>query len=351
MRGLIRGDAQVAASHGAGAVVRVKEGRSAGLDAAAATCTRPEPLLFQEPWWLDAVTQGQFQEVQVTNAGQVVGRLAFVVTRRMRLTALGMPPFTHVLGPMVDAGTGKEQTQLMRRLSIVRDLLDQLPRFDFFKHALPATTVDGIAFQDRGFQISPQYTFRIDCRHDLDAIWREMHFKTRHHIRRAEEKFTIGSIDDPEAFIPFYLANVKKQGRRNHMNFGSFPSLFDKTRARDCGEILSAHWADGRPAAMIYVVWGHGTMYYLLSTRAADAGDNGSINLLIWSAMKRAHERGLTLDLDGVSTSGTARFFSGFGGKLEMRLIARRAGRVYGALESAKRHLLGGQAEETHAFT
>jgi hypothetical protein len=308
-------------------------------------------LLFQEPWWINAVTQGQYQEVQVTNGSEVVGRLPFVVSRTMGLTTLRMPPFTHVLGPIVDAGKGKEQTQLLRRLSIVRELLDQLPRFDYFKHALPASTSDGIAFQDRGFQINPQYTFQVDCRRDIQAIWSEMHFKTRQHIRRAEEKLAVATVEDPDAFIHFYLANLRKQGRRNYLDFAPFPALFRETMARDCGEIVSAHWPDGRPAAMVYLVWGHGTMYYLLSTRAADAADNGSINLLIWSAIQRAHERGLAFDLDGVSSSGTARFLSGFGGKVGMRLIARRTGRVYATLQCAKRQLLGSRAEETHAFT
>ena len=135
----------------------------------------------------------------------MVGRLPFVTTRKLGFTALRMPPFTHVLGPSVDVGKGKSQTQLLRRLSIVRDLLDQLPPFDFFKQAFPATTADGLAFQDRGFQISPQYTFQIDCRRDLEQLWNEMHFKTRQHIRRAEEKLSIDTIEDPQEFSRFYL--------------------------------------------------------------------------------------------------------------------------------------------------
>jgi hypothetical protein len=308
-------------------------------------------LLFHEPWWLSAVTQDQFQQVTVTSGDQVVGRLPFVITRKMGFTVVRMPPFTHLLGPAVDAGQGKEQTQLLRRLSIVRDLLDQLPRFDFFKQAMSATNADGLAFQDRGFEVTPQYTFRIDCRRDPQEIWREMHFKTRQHIRRAEEKFTIATEEDPDKFVKFYQANVTRQGRVNRMNFTPFGAVFRECGMRNCGEILSAAWPDGTPTAMVYLVWGHGVMYYLLSTRASDAGDTGSVNLLIWTAIQRAHSRGLVLDLDGVSTSGTARFLSRFGGRPEMRLIAQRSRFIYAALQGTKRQLIGGQANETRAFT
>jgi CelD/BcsL family acetyltransferase involved in cellulose biosynthesis len=308
-------------------------------------------LLFHERWWLSAVTQGQFREVTVTNNGRVVGRLPFVITRKMGLTMVRMPPFTHVAGPAVDAGEGKPQTQLLRRLSIVRDLIDQLPPFDSFKCALRATTADGLAFQDRGYQISPQYSFRIDCRRDPREIWQDMHFKTRQHIRRAEEKFSVVALEDPDEFVRFYEANVRKQGRTNQLNFASFGAVYRESRARDSGEILCATWPGGAPTAMVFLVWGHGSMYYLLSSRASDAGDNGSINLLIWAAIKRAHERHIVLDLDGVSSSGTARFLSGFGGHLEMRLIARRSRFIYSALQYAKRRLVAGQADETAAFT
>ena len=92
-------------------------------------------------------------------------------------------------------------------------------------------------------------------------------------------------------------------------------------------------------------------MYYLLSTRVPDIGENGSTNLLIWSAIKRAHERGLLFDLDGVSTSGTARFLSGFGGVTRIRLIVKRASPVYGMLQYASAKLINRGAEEISKFT
>ena len=99
---------------------------------------------------------------------------------------------------------------------------------------------------------------------------------------------------------------------------------------------------------MVYLVWGHDTMYYLLSTRAADKADNGSVNFLIWSAIKRASEMGLNFDLDGVYSSGTARFLSGFGGEIEARLAVRRSQFPFSALQLVKRRYT---RDETHFYT
>jgi hypothetical protein len=308
-------------------------------------------LLFHEHWWLDAASQGRFQEVVVSSGGRAVGRLPFVLHRKIGLVQCRMPGFTHVLGPVVNAGTGKPQTQLLRRLSIIRDLIDQLPPFDSFRQAFDASMADGLAFQDRGFHLSPQYTFVIDCAIDTKVLWDGMHSKTRQHIRRAEEKFVVDTVDDPNEFIHFYVDNLRRKGLSNSMSFAAFPKLFAEARDRDSGEILRARWPDGRATAMTFLVWGYGRMYYLLSTRADDDGDNGSVNLLIWAAMQRAHMRGLVLDLDGVSTSGTARFLSGFSGSPKLRMIVRRSGFAYDVVELAKRRIFGFPSRETATFT
>ena len=65
------------------------------------------------------------------------------------------------------------------------------------------------------------------------------------------------------------------------------------------------------------------TVLYL-STRAGHADDNGSVSLLIWSAIKRAWSHGLKFDLDGVSSSGTARFYSGFNGCPKLKFIVEK---------------------------
>jgi hypothetical protein len=325
------------------------DAKERAAETAKSPASAPPGAVFHESWWLRAATAGRYQEVTVRSGLAVVGRLPFVVRKRLGFTELRMPPFTHVLGPVVEPGPGKYQTQLSRRLSIIRELIDQLPKFDYFKQAMDSTIADGLAFQDRGFRVSMNYTFDIDCLDDLERIWNSMNFKVRQHIRRAEEKFSILPVTDPDEFLKFYIANLERRRRATFIEFDTFPDAFAESRARDCGEILSARWPDGKPAAMVYLVWGHGRMYYLLSTRAHDPSDNGSVNLLIWSAIKRAHQRGLVFDLDGVSTTGTARFLSGFGGKIKARMIIERAGLLYGAISHARRRLISGHGAS--AFT
>jgi hypothetical protein len=309
-----------------------------------------EATVFHEAWWLHAATGGRYEEVVVRNGDQMVGWLPFVTTKRMGLTFLTAPPLTHALGPVVDAGAGKPQTQLMQRLSIVRALVEQLPRFDSFKQVLPAASADGLAFQYQGFEVRQQFNFEIECRSDTKQLWDAMHFKTRQHIRRAGEKLSLTTLADPEEFVRFYNANLRQQGVQPFRQLEIFPAVFRASQAKNCGEVICARWPDGRAAAMVFLLWSKHRMYYLLSTRSVDPNDNGSISFLIWSAMQRAHSLGLKFDLDGVSTAGIARFLLGFGGQVQIRTIVERTTLTYRALRLAKRTLLGGDADQTIPF-
>ena len=313
-----------------------------------------EISLFHEPWWLSAATGGRYEELVIKQGDDIVGRLHYVRTRLGPFHILRMPRFTHLLGPVVDAGTGKPQTRLIRRLSITRALIDQLPPHSHFRHCLDPSLddglaiADGLAFQDRGFTVTPQYTFQINCRKSSEELWTAMHFKTRQHVRRAEEKYVVRSVDDPHHFIKFYLRNIQASGRSNQLDFKDFPTLFSECRSRKRGEILSALAPDGSPVAMTYLVWSDRIMYYLLSTRAPDEGASGSVNFLIWHAMKQAGQLGLVFDLDGVYTSGAARFLSGFGGEIKTRLVIQRSRMPFRALQSLKQQYF---EDETRFFT
>jgi hypothetical protein len=180
----------------------------------------PKTSLFHEYWWLEAATGGHFSEVEVTRGDYLAGRLPFVMSRQKGFRTLGMPTFTHLLGPFVSSGDGKRQTRIMNRLATVGSLIEQLPRFDFFKQAIDPSVddglalIDGLAFQRHGFKVGHQYSFEIDCRVKLDILLAGMHFKVRQHIRRAEEQSSVETIDDPERFVSFYIDNLRRRTAR-----------------------------------------------------------------------------------------------------------------------------------------
>lgn len=311
-----------------------------------------EPI-FQQHWWLSAASGGGHDEVVVKQADDVVARLAFVSDKTMGFRRLRMPPFTHVLGPDVTPGKGKPQTQLTRRLSLVRALIDQLPQFDYFKLALDPSVAaglgnaDGLAFQEKGFRVSPQYNYRIDRAAGLEKVWDGMDFRTRQHIRRAQENCAVEVLTDPTAFVDFYVRNLELDNKSARFDLKNFVNIFSACDARQCGSALVARLSDGSPVAMTFLVWDTSFLYYLLSTRTSGAREGGAASLLIWSAIQKAHELGLCFDFDGVSTSGIARFYAGFGGQICNRLIVTGKKSAFSAAQYVKAVVSGADREST----
>jgi hypothetical protein len=308
-----------------------------GLAAGAAGGFDPlVPTVFHTSWWLDIVSNGAWQQAEVSSGGRVVGRFPYVIGRMPGGHRLcGMPPITHFLGPAVDEGTGAACNRALKRAQITRDLLDRMPRTSGFHHKLNREITDTLLFQERGFATSVQFTFEL-APSRAELLWRNMRDKTRNVIRRAGETIEVESCRDPSDFTASYNRHLAQRGLRNHYDDGLLQRLCGAAIARGQGEILVARGAAGDIIAGIFCVWDATSTYYLLTTRDEDAG-NGVVALLLWQAIQQSAARGLIFDFDGVGLQGSRLFFTGFGGVVRPRYIVSRysvAHRVVGRLSN-----------------
>jgi hypothetical protein len=322
----------------------------AARPAEGAVRTSTDPLdakrcIFQQPWWLDCVTGGRYEVVTVSKDGRTVGWLPYVITHRWGFATADLPLLTHTLGPIVDAGPGRPNTQLLNRFAIITELLQQLPKLAYFRQILPPDTADALPYQAFGCHVKCQFTFIASCA-DIDTSWKSMRDKTRNLIRRSGEKNRVTLNAAPEEFLQFYAANCDERRQINRYRTATAKKLLQLCVARGQGmAIISRDQTSEKINAGIFVVWDERCMYFLMSTRALGAADSGAVSLLAWSAMKEAHRRGLKFDFDGVSSLGTFRFLSGFGGDVACRFIVQRFTWTYHSLDRL-RALTYGNAQQ-----
>ncbi len=279
--------------------------------------------MFHEDWWLDIVSGGRAERLSVSENGQLVGILPVFITSSKGIKQSRLPPFTHVLGPAIDVGDGNDNAKMHRRFRITTELIEQVPRVAAFKQVLECTIPEALAFQCAGFRTTAQYTIRVNC-YDLDAVWTDMRQKTRRFIRRSQEKYKTSILYDCDRFSRFYIKNLHERNRFYRGEFAYFPELYAACKQRDCGEIFAIENAAKELLAAIFVVWGHGVMYYLLTTRDRKVSDYGVVSALVLRAMQEANARSLILDLDGIASQPLFHFLSGFGGKVATRTIVER---------------------------
>ena len=280
------------------------------------------PTIFHQPWWLNTVGGGSYEQVEVKNKGRVVGRLPYIVSRRHLFTVSTMPQLTHALGPAVDAGSGSINTQTLDRIEIMKGLAEQLPQMGLFTQVCHRSVTDVIGFQSCGFDATAHFSSEIRPAPEAQ-LWAAMRDKTRNVIRRSSERSQVEELKDPELFHDFYRRNLG--GRASYFDTGLIAPLYEACRAHDSGRMLVTRDERGAPTAAIFYLWDQHTAWYFLSTRDRESKDNGAISQLLWHAIRHAASLGLTFDFDGVASEGSARFYAGFGGQVVPRYAIRRA--------------------------
>jgi hypothetical protein len=285
------------------------------------------PTLFHQPWWLDVATGGQYDVVESRHHGRVVGRMPYMLERRLGHTVSVMPPLTHVMGPAVDDGEGTATARFLQRLGVTRELITKLPAASYFRQKLHRGITDALAFQMEDHEASVQFTHEIAPR-PIAEIWQGMRDKTRNMVRKAEKHFVTETLDDPDRFARLYLDNLAARRRRDRVNVPVCRALIAASLARDCGRIYAARQASGDIVAATFCAWDATSAYYLMTTRSPDSG-NSAVTLLLWQAIRDAMARGLIFDFDGIASAGAVLFYAGFGGKIESRYIATKRTRRF----------------------
>jgi hypothetical protein len=300
--------------------VRVRTGTHPGTMARSALPVSNDRTLFHEPWWLDAATNGDWHQVEVTRDGLVVGWLPFTHESRAGTVSLEMPPYSRVLGPLLSLPESKPVRRLANVRSIVAELISKLPLHGRFRQYLPPSATEiAFAFKLNGWIIDQRFTFQIDPTNSLSSIWTGMSDKTRNVIRTGRKRFPLEHHRDIDRYLVLSHAQMQQQRRANRHDYGMLVRLFEASARRDQSIILTARLENGRDAASAILVWDNTTLYFWNAARDTLAAGNTAYSGLIWAAIQFAHERGLVFDFDGFSSPSSAMHLASFGGSLAVR--------------------------------
>lgn len=112
--------------------------------------------IFQQPWWLDAATDGDWSMVESAPRSGLRASLPIYVERhRFGLQKICMPPLTRTLGPIFTEVPGAPRasatTRMRARLQIMEDLIACLPRHVIFQQFFGPDASELLAFLLKGY--------------------------------------------------------------------------------------------------------------------------------------------------------------------------------------------------------
>lgn len=296
--------------------------------------------LFQDPWWLDLTTGGDWDEVRIANGSEVIARLPYRKTRRYGARLLTQPPLTPYLGPWYRDSTAKAAARFSERRQLTAELVAGLPKADVFMQNQWPRLPDCLPFLWEGFAQRTGYTHWLQPLNGLDALWRAFLEATRREIRKAEKRVEIVESGEIDALLDLHERAFAQRGlaapRRRTFVRGVVEGALRADRAR----ILIARDDRGNLHAANLVVFDERSAHYLLGGSDARYRTSGAASLLLWDAIKFAAGRSQIFDFEGSMQEPIARFFRGFNPEiLAVSRLVRTSRRATAAL-----HLINGVA-------
>jgi len=271
--------------------------------------------IFQQPWWLEAVAPGSWDEVKLINKGKTQARLPYIKQKKIGLTLLMMPPFTQVLGPWLEPLQGKYATRLSRQKQMMTDLIEQLPRFDYFKQNFHYSFDNWLPFYWKDFEQTTRYTYVLDDISDMDAVWSGIKGNIRREIRKARKQITVETDLGVEKLWNMHLKTFERQNETPDFSFETFKRLDDACKKHDARKAFFAIDEDGHMHAALYIVWDENSAYYLVGGADPKLRNSGASSLLMWEAINYVSERTQKFDFEGSMIESIERFFRGFGAR------------------------------------
>jgi hypothetical protein len=288
--------------------------------------------LFQDPWWLNLVTEGNWDEVSVSTKDEIVARLPFVKRRRFGLTILTHPPMTPYMGPWFRPSTAKAAHQFSERQALTDELLSKLPRHDIFSQNFWPDVPDWLAFYWSGFLQTTAYTNWIRDLSDTKQVWSGFLDAARRGIRKAEKQVKIVISDDLDRLCHIYSATFEQQGMAQTVPEPILRRVVGGCLKVGRGRLAFAEDDKGNIHAANFLVFDNRSAHYNVGASDKQFRTSGAASLLMWNSIQFAAQRSESFDFEGSMAENVSRFFRNFNPQmtpiLHVTALSRRAALV-----------------------
>jgi antitoxin (DNA-binding transcriptional repressor) of toxin-antitoxin stability system len=271
--------------------------------------------IFQQPWWLDAVAPGRWEEVTVRRDGRTVARLPYVIRGRPGLRMLTQSTMTQTLGPSVARSEVDGGRALGQEHELLAELERKLPPARAFSQQFSPAVLNALPFLWAGYRIEVRYTYRLHDMRSTDVLWEGLRSNVRREVRKARKRVEVVEGLGVDRFHDVLSKTYARQGLAAPRSLAELERLDEACARHRAGTMLFAQDETGRVHAGAWVVWDGQAAYYLLAGGDPDLRTSGASSLLVWEAIMRSRPHAHVFDFHGSMLQPIERFFRAFGAR------------------------------------
>ena len=294
--------------------------------------------VFEQPWWLNMVAPGLWNEAIVEENGEIIGRMPYVYKNKRVV----MPPLTQTLGPWISKRYRKFQVgnkQLSKQKEIINNLMLQLPQYREFNMTFDSSNGYILPYRWLGFKYNPTFSYRINDLTDLEKLYSNFNKTVKKNIKSAQNKTEIILDDSPEKILVLLDKTFEMQGRKAPGDKELKRRIIQESLKRNNGKIFIAEDSKGNVHSGAFVLYDEKVSYYLLGGSDFNFRSSGAQSLVLWKAITFAADVSEMFDFEGSNVEGIENFFRQFGGEQVINYNLRKQSLFSDCLEEIKPRL------------
>jgi len=268
--------------------------------------------IFEQPWWLDAVTKHNWECIELTNNNLIYARLPYIRKKILGFSVITVPELTQCLGVYIEDTGSKLCKKLEREKKVINEIIDKLPSYNVSLY-LDINCQYVLPYVWKGFKIEPKFTYRFEELNDVDSIWSGFKENIKTDIKKANKQVVVRDDMDIDVLIDLVKKTYKRQNRKTPINLNIIKNLDTTLKNHNSRKLLVAVDVDNNIHAAAYYVYDKERCYYLMSGSDPLYRNSGAGSLLIWEGIKFAANVSKTFDFEGSNIEDIERFFKAFG--------------------------------------
>lgn len=278
-----------------------------------------EPLIpiFSQPWWLDAVCgEENWNVILVEKGDSIVASFPYYVLNGKFLGTknICMPLLTQKLGPYIKYPEGQKYTsKLSYEKEIMQEIINKLPKYDFFYVQFDYKYTNWLPFYWNGFQQTTRYTYVIEDISDIDKVVAKFDSKKRAHLRKGEKNITIKYDLSAEEFITYYQNCLGKSNHTLLYSANFFCALCKAAYKNKQGQIVYAVDQENHIHGAIFYIWDNIAAYDLVTAFDPEYKNSGASTYLVYQLIKDSLGKCNVFDFEGSMIENVEESFRKFG--------------------------------------
>lgn len=274
--------------------------------------------LFHQPWWLDIVTNKNWQVVlSKDNGNNIKASMPYSQTKKYGLSLTLQPVLTPYLGISLfyPIDLQKQTSIYSFQNKHIANIIDQLPKNSIYQYHKFLPDFDNwYPFFKNNFSQSVRYTYTLNGIKNHAKIYNGFSNTIKRQIKEAKNKVKISEEKDLCLVFTLVKESLQKQKVKFPVNRAIIKALEKVSEEKNQGKIFIARDLEGNINSGLFLVWDHKKAYLIGLGTQMNTESNNSTKLLIWEGIKYASQYVDTFDFEGSMIPRVERLYRNFGG-------------------------------------